>query len=147
MNENGIENERRYPDGPIRHIIARQCDKGIEVIAEFNLTKPIYLPSLGIIITNTEGYPIFGTNPVLSGVFPLEIPISSGIVHALFTEPKLCDAFYRASIWFGDGSSGGDVFSERDCVTFEVAGMNRDSVGLKSNGPVIPHCEFTFIKN
>ena len=138
-------NAERYnpPAGPLREISARQIGRAICIHARFEHAEPLKLPSLGFVVYDSTGNPLFGSNPRLSGVEPLASPLQAGIVDVQITEPALRDGQYHMSAWFGDGHQ--DFVAYPNCITFQVLAMG----GVKQLpasvvGSVIPRCVWEF---
>lgn len=122
----------------------RQKGEAIEIEAEYQCPTNLEMPCLGFVISDYLGNPICGTNPIIEGIAPPQLPSAgNGRIRISMDTPKLLNGTYRLSLWFGNGKE--DFFHRHDCLVFDVVNM----AGLKqlppsSVGPVAPKCSWQF---
>lgn len=132
--------------GPLRHCKVESERTGLRIIAEYQTSHPIELPSLGYVVSTSQGIPIFGDNPRLSRVDRPAEKSTQGTVTAVITLPRLREGDYVVSLWFGDSSS--DLGSYPEALRFSVAGQ--DEGGATNHaiiGPVVPNTAWQFSGN
>src|SRR5579862_7609645 len=105
-----------FERGPLKWVRAVQLENTLQIEGYYEHVEPLALPSLGFVVSDVLGSPIFGLNPTQSGIDRVDPPRSAGIVRAVITAPRLLDGTYRLSIWFGDGYH--DFVKYKDCLTF-----------------------------
>jgi len=135
--------EVSFTNKPIKRFCIRQVGSTIEVNAEFEVDRQLPMASLGFIVSDHMGNPVFGTNPKICGIDNFGKLTSKGRITATVSQPKLLDGCYHVSVWFGDGQE--DFFKELHCASFEVhgmAGMKQQSTSLV--GYVEPECQWEF---
>ena len=133
---NNLSSYKEYNDFLKYAKIEQDLDKLILTVG-YSLKSPIDRPSLGFIIYNTEGIPIYGTNPTLENLqFPLKSYKEGKIIVELI-EPKLIDGEYVVSIWFGDSK---DIFiQDLECLIIEVISMtDKKQYNQSISGNVVP---------
>ena len=135
-------NERYYSEGPVTRASIHQRGKSLEAELDFRMPSPIRFPCLGIVISESNGVPLFGTNAKVAGASPPGAPMAEGTARVVVNQPKLRDGQYRASLWFGDGEQ--DVYEEKEALVFEVAGMADGPRVGSALGAVCPECSFIF---
>jgi len=135
--------EAIFDRGPLKWVRARQIDEVLLIEAAYEHTSPLLLPSLGFVVSDVLGSPVFGLNPKLSGIDRVAPISSAGVVRASIRAPRLVDGQYRLSIWFGDGYQ--DFVSHQDCITFEVTGWaGPRQLPARVVGSAFPECTWEF---
>jgi len=136
-------NEATFENAPLKRASARQVGDQIEILAEYELDRPLEIPSLGFVISDYMGNPVCGTNPVIDAVEDFGVPRKSGVVKVLLEDPKLLNGTYKLSLWFGNDRE--DYFHSLDCLSFEVVNMIANKqLPASSVGPVVPKCKWFF---
>lgn len=140
---NNISNYKEYSKY-LKYVKINQVGDKIVLFAEYDLEFAIEKPSLGFVIYNNEGIPIFASNPVLENIEFSSRKHIKGRIEVEISEPKLIDGDYIVSIWFGDGKE--DFIEDLECLTIEINGMTKKK---KENqliiGNVIPKTKWVFI--
>jgi lipopolysaccharide transport system ATP-binding protein len=135
-----------FDDKPLRSVSIFQEGKALQIEARWAHERPLVMPTLGFVISDSKGMPICGGNPVVDGVQPLETPRREGLIRIRITQPQLLDGTYRLSVWFGDGKE--DFVAERDCIAFDVAGMSASKqLSVAIVGPVYPICRWELVED
>jgi lipopolysaccharide transport system ATP-binding protein len=120
-----------------------QVGEKIVLTAEYDLEDSILMPSLGFVLYNNEGIPIFGTNPIVENLEFTSRAYQRGKIEVTILEPKLIDGDYLVSIWFGDGKE--NFLEDLECLTFEVSGMSTNKQLSQSIvGNIIPKTIWEF---
>lgn len=120
-----------------------QVGEKIVLTAEYELENPILIPSLGFVLYNNEGIPIFGTNPIVENLEFTSRAYQRGKIEVTILEPKLIDGDYLVSIWFGDGKE--NFLEDLECLTFEVSGMSTNKQLSQSIvGNIVPKTIWEF---
>ena len=140
--KNNLSNYKEY-DSILKYVKIVQEKDFIILTAEYDLKAPILTPSLGFVLYNNEGIPIFGTNPIMENIEFNSRSYTSGTIEVKITEPKLIDGDYILSVWFGDGKE--NFLEDLECLTFEVSGMTDNKLYSQSIvGNVVPKTEWKF---
>jgi lipopolysaccharide transport system ATP-binding protein len=128
----------------IRTIGIEQKESALLLSVTFHSEHEIVFPNLGFLISDHFGHPISGTNPLKAGL-NLESykPQKSGSIEVKIRSPKLSDGKYLLHLWFGDDKQ--NFFETKDPLIFHVNKMAVDfSRNIKTDGFVVPECEWTF---
>jgi len=137
----------RPENNVVKEVSAKQNRDKIELTLKYESEVPIKQPSFGFIVYDCYENPIFGTNPIKSGVSDFGTPKKAGEVKVEISSPFLVDGDYPVSVWFSDGTTTWDdhLFHMNKCVTLNIVNMN-DSFILKRNfeGVTIPILTFSF---
>jgi lipopolysaccharide transport system ATP-binding protein len=120
-----------------------QVGEKIVLTAEYDLEDPILIPSLGFVLYNNEGIPIFGTNPIVENLEFTARAYQKGKIEVTILEPKLIDGDYLVSVWFGDGKE--NFLEDLECLTFEVSGMSiNKQLSQSIVGNIVPKTMWEF---
>jgi lipopolysaccharide transport system ATP-binding protein len=139
---NNLSNYKEYSKF-LKYIKIDQIGDKIILTAEYDLDFPIEKPSLGFVLYNNEGIPIFATNPILENIEFNSRNHVSGRIEVEVSEPKLIDGDYIVSIWFGDGKE--DFIEDLECLTLEISGMTTNKQYNQSIiGNVVPKTVWRF---
>ena len=93
-------------------------------------------PSMGIVLSDEWGRPIFGSNPKLSS-FQLSLNYTiQGTLKAIIKNPTLRNGIYSISVWFGDGVN--DIFEAIDVLSIKIDHAAVVNPHTSKIGPVIP---------
>lgn len=127
-----------YPKGsPVRKIEVN-LSSVLTISCDYEFTYIPIIPHLGIIVSQFDGSPIFGTNPTLAKVSSPKLINKQGNVQLTILEPKLKTGVYNLSVWFGDGNT--DIFCDLNCIQIEInSGIFDPKVGF-----IDPTCKFEF---
>ena len=131
----------------VKRICAYQEASSIVIELEYDAPDEIRQPSLGIVLQDTAGNMIFGTNPIIENVLDFGIPRKKGKVSAKINNPILENGIYPISIWFNDGLAyGTHNFEMERCISVEINNMNQVDIRKKSQylGPIIPKVKYSF---
>jgi len=140
---NNLSNYKEYKKF-LKYVKIDQIGDKIVLTAEYDLDFPIEKPSLGFVLYNNEGIPIFATNPILENIEFNSKKHVSGRIEVEVSEPKLIDGDYIVSIWFGDGSE--DFIEDLECMTLEISGMTTNKQYSQSIiGNVVPKTVWRFL--
>jgi lipopolysaccharide transport system ATP-binding protein len=140
---NNLSNYKEYSKF-LKYVKIDQIGDKIILTAEYDLEFPIEKPSLGFVLYNNEGIPIFATNPILENIEFNSRKHVSGRIEVEVSEPKLIDGDYIASIWFGDGKE--DFIEDLECLTLEISGMTTNKQYNQSIiGNVVPKTVWRFL--
>ncbi len=139
---NNLSNYKEYSKF-LKYVKIDQIGDKIILIAEYDLDFSIEKPSLGFVLYNNEGIPIFATNPILENIEFNSRNHVSGRIEVEVSEPKLIDGDYIVSIWFGDGIE--DFIEDLECLTLEISGMTTNKQYNQSIiGNVVPKTVWRF---
>jgi lipopolysaccharide transport system ATP-binding protein len=139
-------NVKSYDTGYIKSVSIRQDNDEIMLEAEYDITGNYFWPVLGFVVHRDDGEPLFAHSPRISkdsktyksGQYP-----ERGRIRAVIKEPKLMDASYSVSVFFGNGYE--DYFVDRNCMSFEVAGMTKNYQKPPARvGHIAPECKYTY---
>ncbi len=134
-NENKIY---KNDSGIIRYLEIRQLGNKLIIDCEFEFKNEIHGPSLGFVISDTDGTKIFGSNPYYSDSIKEEFTVMRrGKIECIIQQPKLLNGSYMLSVWFGEEKEDYEILE--NVITFEV--INMVSFGKRTNyktasGPV-----------
>jgi lipopolysaccharide transport system ATP-binding protein len=137
--------EKQYTNAPLEKISIEQIGKKIQINALYNSPKEIQLPSLGFVIYNNLGNPIFGSNPWINSKYRNSKTMYSkkGGITIDIHFPKLMDGYYFLSVWFGDGHI--DFFHDANSLYFKVTNMTILEQQPKNIvGDIVAECEYFF---
>lgn len=137
-------NELCSAKGPLRHASVKQIEDGIFIEAEYYFPTEVGLPSLGVVIKNHLGFPVFGANPQTAGINSLNSRTKKGKITVLIRQPKLRSGRYVASLWLGDGVR--DHVAIPDAVTLDVVNTEdrKSHFSHENVGSVYPECIWSF---
>ncbi len=139
---NNLSNYKEYSKF-LKYVKIDQIGDKIILIAEYDLDFSIEKPSLGFVLYNNEGIPMFATNPILENIEFNSRKHVSGRIEVEVSEPKLIDGDYIVSIWFGDGKE--DFIEDLECLTLEISGMTTNKQYNQSIiGNVVPKTVWRF---
>ena len=140
---NNLSNYKEF-DKYLVNAKIEQVEAKIVLSAEYDLDIPVLVPSLGFVLYNNEGIPIFGTNPIVENLEFSSRNYKKGKIEVTIVEPKLIDGDYLVSIWFGDGKE--NFLEDLECLTFEVSGMSTNKKLSQSVvGNIVPKTTWKFI--
>lgn len=130
----------------VKELSVKQIRDRIFLRLKYESEKPLKQPNFGFVIYDSFGYPVFGTNPIKSGVLSFGEAGKKGQVEAIINSPQLVDGKYQISVWFSDGiARDKHIFHNDRCLNLDVANMNSLVVSKDSSmGPVIPSVDFIF---
>ncbi len=137
-------NRVTFTEGPIRTAYVRQIGSEIEIGVVYQFDRILRTPNLGFVISDYSGIPICGTNRLEERLPSDGHAGKSGMIKVFVESPKLRDAVYRLSLWFGDGKE--DFFQARDCLKFQVQTMSpvNQIYPALLVGTVLPKCRWQF---
>ena len=139
-----VTNSKSFESGPLKFIKINQLGNNLLIEADYNSQFEIDVPNLGFIIYNEFGNPILGGNPVINNVdFSKNKTYLRGKISLKIINPRLVDAKYSMSVWFGDSKE--NHFQSLDCLVFDVQGMvNLRYANTSYIGSISPNMEWTF---
>jgi len=139
----GASGSARFERGPLRSVKVMEDNGSIRIDSRFDSSIPIDLPCLGFAIHDGSGNPVCGSNPRVSGMRKLAVPLLRGVVKVVIRQPKLLDGRYLLSVWFGN--TAGDMVFHPHCASFDVAGAaGPRQLNPALAGSVLPQCEWEF---
>ncbi|ADY52863.1 ABC transporter related protein [Pseudopedobacter saltans DSM 12145] len=139
---NTSTNKKQYDDF-LTYIEINQHSSHIRIDAEYKSKIKLDIPHLGFIIKNSEGTPIFASNPTLANLSINQSNPYHGKIHVDITEPKLIDGVYNLSIWFGDSKQ--NFIEDIDALSFEIIGMTENKQYNQSlTGNISPNTNWIF---
>ncbi len=137
-----------YPkNNVVQKVSAELKNEQIVISLEYKSDTIINEPNLGFVVYDNYDNPLFGTNPLKSGISNFGTISNEGKVTVSIDNPKLVDGTYPVSIWFNDGKAiaGKHLFEKKKCLTLCVEGMNCLFVNKSSaEGLIIPFCDWSF---
>jgi lipopolysaccharide transport system ATP-binding protein len=144
IKENDISNNIEFAKGPLKYLSIEQDGLDIVLNGEYDSPIPIDIPNLGFVIYNEFGNPVFGGNPVIHNVAFSNIKeYQKGKIYLKIKNPRLVNARYTMSIWFGDSKE--NHFESISCLIFEVNGMvDLTYANTSYIGSVTPQLEWNF---
>ncbi|MFC1840656.1 ABC transporter ATP-binding protein [Thermodesulfobacteriota bacterium] len=148
LNQKADSKSIYFPENnTVKRIEAHQNNDKIVLTLEYESDKVIKQPNFGFVVYDNNGTPIFGTNPLQSGILSFEDPKRRGVVKVTISSPFLSDGYYPISIWFHDGHAyGSHQFHKEKCLNLEIEGMNNSYIEKNPSvvGQVIPICDWVF---
>lgn len=142
-------NSLRPVNNVVKEVSARQNGDKIEMSLKYESNVPIKEPSFGFIFYDNFDNPIFGTNPIKSGIQDFGTPKKSGEVKVEIKSPCLVDGLYGISVWFSDGVVYADphLFFEERCIYLNISQMHKNPLMKKDafEGSIIPVIKFDFL--
>ncbi len=136
-----------YPkENIVKEIQAIQNKGEIELTLKYEGEKIIKQPNFGFVIYDKYENPMFGTNPIMNGIYDFGTPARQGMVKAIISSPCLVDGTYPISIWFSDGIAYSEhIFHKEKCVQLNISNMDNSFVHKSSHlGQIIPKLTFEF---
>jgi len=133
-------------DNIVKEVSIKQIRDRIELSLKYESDVPVKQPCFGFIVYDNNENPLFGTNPLKSGISDFGIPRKKGEVNIEITSPYLVDGTYPVSVWFHDGVCYGEhMFHKERCIILNICNMN-DSFVKKDmfEGLIIPIVKFNF---
>lgn len=140
-----LENKNiKFYDKYLKYVKINQSSNYLLIEAEYDNSLRFDIPHLGFVISNSDGQPIFGTNPSIESLnMPLGLFDSHSKIIIRIKYPKLLDGNYFASIWFGDTSV--NFIEDINSLSFEVVGMTEKKQYSKNLvGCVVPETDWLF---
>ena len=135
-------------DNIVKEISAKQNRDKIELTLQYDSEVPIKQPNFGFIVYDTYENPLFGANPLKSGVLDFGVPKKKGEVKIEITSPCLVNGTYSVSVWFSDGivqTEPEHIFHKDKCIQLNIYNMNDSFIYKDVNeGPLIPVLTFNF---
>lgn len=120
-----------------------QQNEHIKIIADYDCNTKLDIPHLGFVIKNSEGIPIFASNPTLANLSNNRSSAKKGVIEVTVSQPKLIDGIYNVSIWFGDSKQ--NFLEDLDALSFEVVGMTENKQYEQSlTGNITPSTTWIF---
>ncbi len=112
--------------------------------ADYDCDFGLDIPHLGFVIHNSQGVPVFASNPTLDlHEVNIQRKYKKGKILITINQPKLIDGEYIASIGFGDSKK--NFISDLECISFEVLGMtNKSQYSQTLTGNIIPGIKLEF---
>lgn len=136
-----LSNSVVFENQPLKTFKIEQVAKDLLLTAEYDSQISLDIPNLGFVLYNEFGNPVFGGNPVMHNILDAKSDFTRGTISVRIVNPKLVDARYTVSIWFG--SSSRNSFSAEECAVIEVAGMvDIQYVNTTYIGSIVPHLEW-----
>ena len=130
-----------FAEGPLKEVVVRQVAEQVEIVACFQVERPLPMACLGFVIADATGQPVCGTNPRLDGRTDLGRGQSRGTVTVRISNPQLRPGRYRLSVWFGDGVT--DYVGLPDCLSFEqIPVPGAGFADPRISGCAIPVCSW-----
>ena len=138
-----VKNFKKF-DKYLKYARIEQNGSYLKIEAEYDCDFGLDIPHLGFVIHNSDGIPVFASNPTLDlHNVNIKRTYRKGSIIIEINQPKLIDGEYVASIWFGDSKE--NFISEQECITFEVLGMTDKKQYTQSlTGNVIPELSWKF---
>jgi lipopolysaccharide transport system ATP-binding protein len=136
-----LTNYKEY-DKYLKYVKIEQVGEKILLSAAYKLDYSFDIPHLGLVFYNSEGTPIFATNPTLDNYQIKSKNNLEGEIFLEIEEPKLVDGKYIISLWFGDSKQ--NFLEDIDCLTLEVLGMTLNKRFNQSIfGNIVPKTKWT----
>lgn len=108
----GLSNEvvfEEFNNKPnITKIQLENVNGSLKFSVSFKSPFSLFLPSVGIVIYNQWGVPIFGSNPRFHKSEQIPKEIKEGVFEANIEDPQLHSGIYKISVWLGDNSGDFD---------------------------------------
>lgn len=144
LSENKIINTKREYKAIVDFVEVVEKGGLITIRLKYRTDDSIDIPHLGFVIFNSEGVPVFGSNPTIANIEISKIPkYQEGLVEVNVISPRLYDGIYRLAIWFGDSKK--NFFSDEDCLLFEISGILDKSIySVSTIGNISPKTTWTF---
>ena len=132
----------------VKEVSAKQNRDKIELTLKYESNVPIKQPNFGFVVYDNYENPLFGANPLKSGILDFGSPKKKGEVKVEITSPYLVNGTYPVSVWFSDGIVQNEpehIFFKSKCIQLNIYNMN-DSFIRKSTeeGSLIPVLTFSF---
>ena len=129
----------------VKKISAVQKGKTIHLALEYDSPVEIKEPNFGWVIYDSNQTPIFGTNPVKSGISEFGKPSKKGIVEVEISAPTLFNGNYYLGCWFDDGNRT-HFFNHESCLSLTIDAMDLTTMDKdpSSEGYVVPTCKWNF---
>ena len=122
LNDSRLNSYIEFSKGLLKKIRVYQDNLDLMIEAEYDSLINIDIPNLGFVIYNEFGNAVLGGNPVVDNVeFTNEKKYKKGNIKLRIVNPRLVDAKYSMSVWFGDSKE--NHFEAKDCLSFEVQKM------------------------
>ena len=130
----------------VKRIKAQQNGSKINISLEYSSEAVISQPNFGFVIFDQYQMPIFGTNPLKSGIKDFGTSSKNGMIDVSIDSPVLYDGLYYVGVWFSDGLSKHFYANDR-CVTLNIEGMSFSTFSktVSEEGYVVPSCNWSFI--
>lgn len=90
---------------------------GLRFIVEFYSPFMLNNPSIGIVLYNQAGNPIYGSNTKFHKPVPYLNKVKNGSIEAIIINPEIHSGIYKISVWLGD--SAGDYDVKDSALIFE----------------------------
>jgi lipopolysaccharide transport system ATP-binding protein len=138
-----VKNSKSF-DKYLKYVKIEQKNAGITLEAEYDCEFGLDIPHLGFVIHNSEGLPVFASNPTLDQqLIRTKTKYRKGKIVLAINQPKLIDGEYMASIWFGNSKE--NFISDLECISFQVNGMtNKKQYSQTLTGNVVPELTWKF---
>jgi lipopolysaccharide transport system ATP-binding protein len=131
----------------VQSVSATQAKDKIILSLKYKSKQTIKQPNFGFILYDNYDNPIFGTNPLKSGVLEFGDHKNEGEVRVTVSSPFLTDGHYPISVWFHDGHAyEPHLFYKEKCISLEIEGMNYSYIETNPStvGHIIPICDWVF---
>lgn len=135
-----------YPEhNVVKRVSARQVKDKLVIRLEYESEVHIKQPNMGFVFFDEYQTPIFGTNPLKSGLTDFGDAKKKGIVEVEITSPVLYDGRYHIGIWFADGKTK-NIFSKEHCLSIDVQNMSFSTFAktVSEEGYIVPLCFWHF---
>ncbi len=128
----------------VKKISAEYLNGIISLSLHYQSELPIRYPNFGFVVYNSNFEPIFGTNPIKSGVTTVSGGNKKGEITCKISSPILSTGNYPISVWFSDGvAHGKHIFIKERCLTLRVDTENAFYVEKSTlEGNVVPICDW-----
>jgi lipopolysaccharide transport system ATP-binding protein len=139
---NYLSNYKEYSNF-LKYIKIEQNIDKLILTAEYDVKTPIDRPSLGFIIYNSEGIPLYGSNPTIENLQFAKNNYLEGKIIVEIYEPKLIDGVYILSIWFGDSKD--ILLQDLECLSLEITNMTTNRQYNQSiTGNIVPKTKWIY---
>ena len=140
---NNITNEKEFVNQPIEKVKVFQNVGDLHIEVQYNSKVKLNLPNFGFVLYDKFGNPVFGGNPLLSKIHPIQGHYQKGKIEVIIVNASLIDGRYMMSIWFGD--SGNNHFESLECIAIEIKNMVKVGyVNTAYIGSVFPEINWKF---
>ncbi len=130
----------------VKKISAKQEGQNIFLSLEYDSPYEINEPNFGWVIYDSNQSPLFGTNPIKSGISDFGRPSKSGTVEVEISSPTLYNGHYYVGCWFSDGNRK-FFFRHESCLSLTIDAMDLTTVDKNpsAEGYVVPSCKWSFM--
>lgn len=141
-------NSEYYPiNNVVKRVSVNQVKDKIFLELDYSSDRVIKQPNFGFVVYDSYHNPIFGTNPLKSGLTDFGVPKKEGSVRVQISSPFLYNGSYSISVWFSNGNVVGEhYFVGEHCLSLIIQDMNLSTVAktVSEEGVIVPICNWNF---